>query len=81
MTMDADECHSGLNLDSQGAVPKLAVKTIGSSNRYLYELSSSNQLFVIKGLLLEWTIYLWYGGLHKNTAEGLVFVMDACVRA
>lgn len=29
MTMDADECHSGLNLASRGAIPKLAVRQLG----------------------------------------------------
>lgn len=55
MTMDADECHSGLNLAGRrwwggggGGPPRAGSKTIGSSNGYLYELPFSDQLFVIK---------------------------------
>lgn len=29
MTMDADECQSGLHLGSRGALPKLAVRQLG----------------------------------------------------
>lgn len=29
MTMDADECQSGLNLASWGALPELAVRQLG----------------------------------------------------
>lgn len=45
--MDADECQSGLNLASQGALAKLAVRQFGRLIG-IYMLPTSDQLFIMR---------------------------------
>lgn len=55
--MDPDECHSGLNLASQVALTRLAVRQFGHLAG-IYKLPSNDQLFIMERLLLERTVYL-----------------------
>lgn len=72
--MDTDECQSGLDLASQGALTKPAVRQLGCLIG-IYMLPSSDQLFIMERCLLKWTVYLYC--LHKDIVEGHT-VCDGC---
>lgn len=59
-------------LNSSRHHPKLAVRQLGRSNGYLYELFSASQQFITEG---GRTVYLWCGDLHKSW-----IVMSGCVQ-
>lgn len=59
MTMDADECHSGLDFLSQGAIAKLAVRQLGHLiGIYMSSPPATSYLLETERLQLKWTVHL-----------------------
>lgn len=73
--MDADECQSGLNLASQGALAKLAVRQLGRLIG-IYMLPSSDQLFITRGCC--WNGLFTYNVCIRTQWKATVCMMDAC---